>query len=117
MAIFHNSHMNSAAALEATYRLRAEVIKALAHPTRLRIVDRLAEEETCVCDLQALVGGEASTVSKHLAVLKNAGIVADRKEGLRVFYSLRVPCVLRFIACIDDVLESRRDALQRACER
>ncbi len=89
------------------YILRAQIIKALGHPTRLRIVERLAERETCVCDLQELVGGDISTVSKHLAVLRNAGIVSDRKEGLSVFYRLRAPCVLRFLECIDEVLTSR----------
>lgn len=93
--------------LEDQYRLRAQIIKALAHPTRLRIVERLAELETCVCELQDLVGGDVSTVSRHLSVLRNAGIVADRKDGLKVFYSLRVPCVLRFLECVDAVLQSR----------
>lgn len=99
------------------YRLRAQVIKALGHSTRLRIVEKLAEEETCVCDLQTLVGGDISTVSRHLSVLRSAGVVADRKDGLKVFYSLRVPCVLRFVECVDEVLDSRRDVLLSVCER
>lgn len=92
---------------EDQYRLRAQIIKSLAHPTRLRIVEQLAVRETCVCELQELTGGDMSTVSKHLSVLRNAGIVEDRKEGLKVFYSLRVPCILNFLGCIDTVLESR----------
>jgi len=97
------------------YQLRAQIIKSLAHPTRLQIIERLAERETCVCDLQSMVSQDISTVSKHLAVLKNAGVVEDRKEGLRVFYSLRVPCVLRFMECVDEVLESRFADLRDAC--
>jgi ArsR family transcriptional regulator len=76
----------------------------MAHPSRLMIIDALAEGERCVCELQRLVGSDISTVSKHLSVLKNAGLVIDRKEGLQVFYRLRVPCVLRFFNCIDAVL-------------
>ena len=88
------------------YRQRALVMKALAHPTRLFLVDRLAEGEACVCDLTALVGADVSTVSKHLSVLKNAGVVADQKRGNQVFYSLRVPCVLNWCACVEGVLEA-----------
>ena len=86
------------------YKRKAMVVKALAHPSRLMMVDALAEGELCVCDLQRLVGADMSTVSKHLSVMKNAGIVIDRKEGLKVFYRLRVPCVMRFFECIDAVL-------------
>ena len=88
------------------YQRRALVMKALAHPTRLFLVDRLAERETCVCELTALVGADVSTVSRHLSVLKNAGIVADEKRGNQVFYSLRVRCVLNWYRCVEGVLEA-----------
>ena len=88
------------------YQRRALVMKALAHPTRLFLVDRLAERETCVCELTALVGADVSTVSRHLSVLKNAGIVADEKRGNQVFYSLRVRCVLNWYGCVEGVLEA-----------
>jgi ArsR family transcriptional regulator len=52
-----------------------------------------------------MVGADVSTVSKHLSVLKHAGIVEDEKRGAQVFYSLRVPCVLRWYGCVDGVLE------------
>ena len=88
------------------YRRRADVMKALAHPTRLFLVDRLAQGEACVCELTALVGADVSTISKHLAVLKHAGIVADVKRGNQVFYSLRVRCVLSWYRCVEGVLEA-----------
>ena len=94
------------------YESRAQVMKALAHPTRLFIVDELGRGERCVCDLTAMIGADVSTVSKHLTVLKHAGIVADQKRGTQVFYSLRVPCVLQWYACVDGVL--RDVAQQRA---
>ena len=59
-----------------------------------------------MCTLTDMVGDDISTVSKHLAVLKNAGIVADEKRGTQVFYSLRVPCVLNFFSCVESVLET-----------
>lgn len=89
------------------YRLRSQVIKAMGHPSRLMMLDALAEGEKCVCELQKLVGSDISTVSKHLALMKNAGIVTDRKEGLQVFYRLKVPCILRFFDCVEAVLEAR----------
>ena len=89
------------------YELRAEVVKALAHPSRLMMVDMLAGGEKCVCELQVGVGSDMSTVSKHLSVLKSAGIVTDRREGLKVFYSLQTPCVTKFLDCITAVLQQR----------
>jgi ArsR family transcriptional regulator len=86
-------------------------MKALAHPTRLFIIDQLADEERCVCEMTEMIGSDVSTVSKHLSVLKDAGIVADDKRGNQVFYSLRVPCVLNWYSCIEGVLEA--DAQQR----
>ena len=97
------------------FEARARVIKAMAHSTRLFIVDQLAHGERCVSELTDMTGADVSTVSKHLAVLKNAGIVSDDKRGAQVFYSLRVPCVLRFFSCVEGVLENTaREALERA---
>jgi ArsR family transcriptional regulator len=90
----------------AKYDARARIIKAMAHPTRLFIVDELSERERCVCELTDMVGVDISTVSKHLAVLKAAGIVLDEKRGAQVFYSLRVPCVLNFFDCVGAVMKS-----------
>lgn len=91
--------------LKGRYEIRAKIIKAMAHPTRLFLVDELSKGERCVCTLTDMVGDDVSTVSKHLSVLKNAGIVADDKRGTQVFYSLRVPCVLNFFSCVESVLE------------
>lgn len=91
---------------QARYEARAKIVKAMGHPTRLFLVDELSRGERCVCELTGLVGADVSTVSKHLAVLKNAGIVHDDKRGLKVFYSLKVPCVLNFFSCIESVIKS-----------
>ena len=96
----------------AGYEARARVMKALAHPTRLFIVDQLADGERCVCELTDLIDADVSTVSKHLAVLRDSGIVADDKRGNQVFYSLRVPCVLNWYSCVEGVLKAdARDRL------
>ena len=88
------------------YEARAQVIKAMAHPTRLFMVDELARGERCVCELRDMIGADMSTVSRHLSVLKQAGIVEDEKRGLQVWYSLKVPCILKFFGCVEDVLKS-----------
>jgi len=82
------------------YSAQAAVIKAMAHPTRLLILNSLKKKETCVCELRELVGDNLSTVSKHLSVLKTAGLVAARREGNWLHYRLTCPCVLDFVDCI-----------------
>lgn len=90
----------------ARLEARARIVKAMAHPTRLFLVDELSRGERCVCELTGMVGSDVSTVSKHLAVLKGVGIVRDERRGAQVFYSLRCPCVLRFFSCVETVLKS-----------
>jgi ArsR family transcriptional regulator len=90
----------------ARFEAQARIIKAMAHPTRLFIVDRLSAREHCVCELTEMIGQDVSTVSKHLTQLKNAGIVRDEKRGTQVFYRLRMPCVLGFFACVSTVMKS-----------
>ncbi len=84
---------------------RARILKALAHSSRLFIVEKLSEKSYCVCELTEMIGADISTVSKHLSILKNAGIVSDRKEGTTVYYSLQTPCVLRLLGCVESVIE------------
>lgn len=96
------------------YEARARIAKALAHPSRLLMLDALAEHELCVCELTELVGADQSTISKHLAVLKNAGIVADRKEGTQTFYRLKVCCLQGFWECVESVLKENLKAQQAA---
>ena len=87
------------------FDLRTRVIKALAHPMRLKIIDQLEiDQERCVCELVDALGCDQPLVSKHLAVLKNAGIVTSRQEGTSVYYKLKTPCVKKFLDCIDHVL-------------
>lgn len=91
---------------KARYEARARIIKALAHPARLVMVDELRDKPRCVCEIQAVVGLDMSTVSKHLSVLRNAGIVQDEKRGVQVYYRLRCPCVTDFFACAEKVLRT-----------
>jgi ArsR family transcriptional regulator len=90
----------------ARYETLAHVIKAMAHPTRLFLVEELSRGERCVLELTEMVGADVSTVSKHLAVLKAAAIVAGEKRGSNVYYRLKMPCVLNFFGCVENVIEA-----------
>lgn len=92
---------------------RVSILKALAHSSRLYIVMRLADREASVGELTSGIGADISTVSKHLAVLRDAGLVADRREGQVVLYSLTCPCILDFIHCVDAVAPSDESGARR----
>jgi len=102
---------------QARYEARAAVIKAMAHPTRLFIIDELSRGEKCVCSLRDLIGADISTVSKHLSVLKDAGILEDEKRGQQVFYRLRMPCILNFFGCVEDVLVANARRMSAAMRK
>lgn len=97
----------------AYFEARAKVLKTLAHASRLFIVEELSRGERCVCELTSMVGADISTVSKHLALLKSAGIVADRKRGMQVFYRLKTRRALGFLDCVGDLLMENSEELQR----
>jgi len=86
---------------------QAEIAKAIAHPLRIAIVDFLKDGEQCVCDIAKHIGSERSNVSRHLAVMVNAGVLECHKEGLKVIYRLKAPCILDFFSCITRVLKEQ----------
>ena len=91
---------------KARLAAHAAIIKALAHPSRLLIVEELAKRPRCVCDLTKLIGARMPTVSNHLTVLKHAGIIQHERRGTQLIYHLLCPCILEFIACITTVVRS-----------
>ena len=91
------------------YGLRAEIVKAMAHPTRLFIMDKLLEREHCVNELREMIGDDLSTISKHLSVLRKAGILKCRKEGTQVYYALKVPCIMNFMNCVETLLKENAE--------
>ncbi len=92
----------------SVYKKQAQVLKAMANESRLMIIDKLSKGECSAGELVELVGSDQSTVSRHLAVLRNHGIVDDRREGNVVYYSLLTPCVLSFFSCTAQVIKDRR---------
>ena len=83
------------------YQKQADVVKGFAHALRIAILDFVKDGEKCVCDIAEYVGAEQSNVSRHLAVMVSSGILVSRKQGLKVMYRLRTPCVLEFLDCVN----------------
>lgn len=86
---------------------QAKIFKALGHPSRLLMVDALLDGEKCVCDLQTLVGDDISTVSRHLTVLREAGVVRAEKRGVNMYYRLALYCLDNFLKCTSDAVKDR----------
>ena len=89
------------------FEKQAEIAKAIAHPLRIAVVNFLKDGEQCVCDIAEHVGSERSNVSRHLSVMSNASLLEYRKEGLKVIYKLKTPCILDFFSCVSRVLKQQ----------
>lgn len=98
-------------------RMKAEMFKALGHPIRLRVVELVADGEKSVTELVDAIGAEPSNMSRHLSVLKRAGIVGDRKEGLNVYYRLELPCVANFFTCVTDAVKEKLERSESLLEQ
>lgn len=85
---------------------RTAVIKALAHPTRLKIAEALSKSPLCVSEIHQLIGGDLSTVSKHLTLMREAGWLACEKHGLHIHYRLACDCLDDFLRCVDVLASS-----------
>ncbi len=86
--------------------IRARIIKAMGHPVRLMMIEFLKKKERSFSEVFDLFKLDKSTVSKHLLVLKEAGIVTSRKSGMDMIYRLEVPCVTDFFSCVTAVIDS-----------
>lgn len=91
------------------------VFRALGHEARLQIAQALASRESRVSDLRELVGSSWSTVSQHLSVLRDAGIVASTKRGNQVVYRLALPCVATFTSCLLAASEGQQVEVRTCC--
>ncbi len=98
------------------FEQQAEIAKAIAHPVRVAVLDYLKSGEQCVCDIAEAVGTERSNLSKHLSIMTAAGVLASRRDGLKVLYRLKTPCVLRFLGCIKECLIEQAEEQQKMLE-
>jgi len=82
-------------------KFRAKIFNALADPARLKILECLRSGEKCVCEIIPYVGLPQPLVSRHLAILKNCGILRDRRDGNRRFYCVTNPAIFKVIDAVD----------------
>lgn len=88
----YTRHMN-----EERFSQQARLFRTLMHPTRIAILEELRAGEQCVCHLEAFLGYRQAYISQQLAVLRKAGLIADRRDGLNVFYRIAQPGVLALL--------------------
>jgi len=93
--------------MQLMYEKQANIAKAIAHPVRVAVVDFLRAGEQCVCDIAVKVGTERTNLSKHLSVMVSAGVLESRKDGLKVMYRIKTPCMVRFLDCLREVLKEQ----------
>ncbi|MBN1817801.1 MAG: winged helix-turn-helix transcriptional regulator [Sedimentisphaerales bacterium] len=91
------------------YARQADIFKAVAHPLRIAVMDFLRNGEQCVCDITRFVGSEQSNVSRHLSLMVAAGVLESRKQGLKVLYKIKTPCILNCFSCIIDVIRTQAE--------
>lgn len=84
---------------QSTLDKLAETFKAMAHPVRVAIVHALADGPICAYDLADVANSSASTTSRHLTVLRHAGIISNDRQGQQIFYRLERPCILTLMDC------------------
>jgi DNA-binding transcriptional ArsR family regulator len=89
------------------FEKQAYIAKAISHPLRIAIIDYLKNGPQCVCDIAKSIGAERSNVSRHLSVMVNAGVLEYHKDGLKVIYKLKTPCILDFFSCMTKVLKQQ----------
>lgn len=88
------------------YEKEAQIFKALSNPVRLEIIDFLADGERCVCEIVENLNYEQPHISKSLLKLKEAGLIKDRRDGLNVYYSLKISCLREFFNCLNNILDA-----------
>lgn len=84
---------------------RAEILKAIAQPTRMKIIDFLRDGERCVCEIFPAIDEEQSNTSRHLNMMQGCGILSRRKEGIKIMYRLKHPEVLEILELVSTILK------------
>lgn len=98
------------------FEKQADIAKAIAHPVRIAVLEYLKDGEQCVCDIAEAVGTERSNLSKHLSIMVSAGVLVSRKDGLKVMYCIKTPCVLKFLDCLKECLKEQVAEQQKMLE-
>lgn len=100
----------------AEAEIKAGIIKAMAHPVRLMIIEELSRGDKCVCELQPMFKLDQSTLSRHLSQLKKTGIITEKKEGVKVMHHLATPCIMQIFGCVMNVVKDDFKRKRKALE-
>lgn len=84
---------------------RAEILKSLGQPTRLKIIDFLRDGERCVCEIFPAIAEEQSNTSRHLNMMLSAGVLSRRKEGLKIYYAIKHPEILEVMDIVTRIVK------------
>ena len=94
-----------------TYETQAQIFKQLTHPVRLAILEILRGGEHCVCHMEAHLGYRQAYISQQLMVMREAGLIQDRRDGWNVFYRVAEPRVFAILAAVEQMLPSEQNLL------
>lgn len=92
---------------ERILEMKAEVLKALAQPTRLKILELLRSGERCICEIVPAINGEQSNISRHISVLQKSHLVTTRKDGVKVMVRVRDLNVFKILDKVGDILKNQ----------
>ena len=92
---------------ERVLEMKAEVLKALAQPTRLKILELLRNGERCICEIVPAVNGEQSNISRHISLMQKSHLVTTRKDGVKVMVKVKDPKIFEILDSIGTVLKNR----------
>lgn len=99
------------------FDLQADILRALAHPARLQILQLLREGERCVCEIEPVLGLRQPNISQHLAILRAADLVATRRDGLRIMYRVIDPTLFEVIDLVTGMVRRRGAGIMEAVAR
>jgi DNA-binding transcriptional ArsR family regulator len=98
------------------FEKKAEILKAIAQPTRLKILELLKDGERCVCEIYPALEQEQPNISKHLNFMKRAGILDSRKDGLRIIYWIKAHEILEILRNTERIIQHEIEEDRRAFE-
>jgi DNA-binding transcriptional ArsR family regulator len=98
---------------ERVLELKAEILKALAQPTRLKILELLRNGEKCICEIVPAINGEQSNISRHISLMQKSHLVTTRKDGVKVMVKVRDPEIFNILDRVSAILKSQMSEQRR----
>ncbi len=98
---------------EQVIELKAEILKAMAQPTRLKIIECLRKGEKCICEIVPAIDGEQSNISRHISLMQRCRLVTTRKDGVRVMVKVRDPKIFDLLDRVSQILQGQIEEQKR----